>query len=74
METARVYLDIVKGKKTDLSIIDFSICMEGDGPSRGNGGTTVNMKERLGSWAIIASSDIMAVDNPLYLTPPPQVL
>ena len=59
---AQVYLDIVKGKKTDLSIIDFSICMEGDGPSRGNGGKTVNMKERLGSWAIIASSDIMAAD------------
>ncbi|MHC4507700.1 MAG: DUF362 domain-containing protein [Planctomycetota bacterium] len=59
---AQVYLDIVKGKKTDLSIIDFSICMEGDGPSRGNGGTAVNMKERLGSWAIIASTDIMAAD------------
>ena len=59
---AQVYLDIVKGKRTDLSIIDFSIGMEGDGPSRGNGGTTVNMKERLGSWAIIASKDIMAAD------------
>ena len=59
---AQVYLDIIKGKKVDLSIIDFSICMEGDGPSRGNGGTTVNMKERLGSWAIIASTDIMAAD------------
>ncbi len=59
---AQVYLDIVKGKKVDLSIVDFSICMEGDGPSRGNGGTTINMKERLGSWAIIASTDIMAAD------------
>jgi len=59
---AQVYLDIVKAKKVDLSIIDFSICMEGDGPSRGNGGTTMNMKERLGSWAIIASTDIMAAD------------
>ncbi|HUV65988.1 MAG TPA: DUF362 domain-containing protein [Sedimentisphaerales bacterium] len=59
---AQVYLDIVKGKRIDLSIIDFSICMEGDGPSRGNGGTTVNMKERLGSWAIIASTDVMAAD------------
>jgi uncharacterized protein (DUF362 family) len=36
--------------------------MEGDGPSKGQGGTTVNMKERLGSWAIIASADIMAAD------------
>jgi uncharacterized protein (DUF362 family) len=59
---AQVYLDIIKGKKVDLSIIDFSIGMEGDGPSRGQGGTTVNMKERLGSWAIIASTDIMAAD------------
>jgi uncharacterized protein (DUF362 family) len=59
---AQVYLDIVKAKKVDLSIIDFSICMEGDGPSRGNGGTTMNMKERLGSWTIIASTDIMAAD------------
>ena len=59
---AQVYLDIVKGKKVDLSIIDFSICMEGDGPSRGNGGTTMDMKKRLGSWAIIASTDIMAAD------------
>jgi uncharacterized protein (DUF362 family) len=59
---AQVYLDIVKSKKIELSIIDFSICMEGDGPSRNNGGTTLNMKERLGSWAIIASTDIMAAD------------
>ncbi|MBL7188130.1 MAG: DUF362 domain-containing protein [Phycisphaerae bacterium] len=59
---AQVYLDIVKGKRVDLSIIDFSICMEGDGPSRGNGGRTMNMKERLGSRAVIASTDIMAAD------------
>jgi uncharacterized protein (DUF362 family) len=59
---AQVYLDIVKGKKVDLSIIDFSIGLEGDGPSRTWGGTTVNMKERLGSWAVIASTDIMAAD------------
>ena len=59
---AQVYLDIVKGVKPDLSIIDFSIGMEGNGPSKGSGGTTVNMKERLGSWVVIASSDIMAAD------------
>jgi uncharacterized protein (DUF362 family) len=59
---AQVYLDIVKSIKPDLSIIDFSIGLEGDGPSVGQGGTTVNMKERLGSWAIIASTDIMAAD------------
>jgi uncharacterized protein (DUF362 family) len=59
---AQVYLDIVKAVKPDLSIIDFSIGLEGDGPSKGLGGTTVNMKERLGSWAILASTDIMAAD------------
>jgi len=59
---AQVYLDIVKSIKPDLSIIDFSIGIEGDGPSINIGGTTLNMKERLGSWAIIASTDIMAAD------------
>jgi uncharacterized protein (DUF362 family) len=59
---AQVYLDIIKAKQVDLSIIDFSIGLEGDGPSRGQGGTTVNMQERLGSWAVIASRDVMAAD------------
>jgi uncharacterized protein (DUF362 family) len=59
---AQVYLDIVKHVKPALSIIDFSIGLEGDGPSRGQGGKTVDMKERLGSWAIVASTDIMAAD------------
>jgi len=59
---AQVYLDIVKAKKVDLSIVDFSIGMEGDGPSRAPGGKTLDMKERLGSWAIVAGTDIMAVD------------
>jgi len=59
---AQVYLDIVKSIKPDLSIIDFSIGIEGDGPTTNLGGTTLNMKERLGSWAIIASTDVMAVD------------
>ena len=59
---AQVYLDIVKNIKPDLSIIDFSIGIEGDGPTRNWGGTTVDVKDRLGSWAIIASTDIMAAD------------
>jgi uncharacterized protein (DUF362 family) len=59
---AQVYLDIVKSIKPDLSIIDFSIGIEGDGPTTNWGGTTLDMKERLGSWAIIASTDIMAAD------------
>jgi len=59
---AQVYLDIVKALRPALSIIDFSIGLEGDGPSRGLGGTTVDMKKRLGSWAVVASRDIMAAD------------
>ncbi|MFC2084671.1 DUF362 domain-containing protein [Bacteroidota bacterium] len=58
----QIYLDIVKNIKPDLSIIDFSIGIEGDGPTTNLGGITLNMKERLGSWAIIASTDIMAAD------------
>lgn len=58
----QIYLDIVKSIKPDLSIIDFSIGIEGDGPTTSQGGTTLNMKEHLGSWAIIASTDIMAAD------------
>jgi uncharacterized protein (DUF362 family) len=58
----QVFLDIVKAIEPDLSIIDFSIGLEGDGPSRGQGGTTVDVRDRLGSWAIIASTDIMAAD------------
>lgn len=59
---AQVYLDIVDSIKPDLSIIDFSIGIEGDGPTRDWGGTTLNMKDRLGSWAVIAGKDILAVD------------
>jgi RNA polymerase sigma-70 factor (ECF subfamily) len=59
---AQVYLDIVNALRPALSIIDFSIGIEGDGPTRSQGGTTVDMKERLGSWAVIASRDIMAAD------------
>jgi uncharacterized protein (DUF362 family) len=59
---AQVYLDIVKSIKPDLSIIDFSIGVEGDGPTIDLGGKTVNMKDRIGSWVIIASTDIMAAD------------
>lgn len=59
---AQVYLDIVKNLKPDLSLIDFSIGIEGDGPTKDYGGTTLNMKDRLGSWVIIASTDILAAD------------
>ena len=59
---AQVYLDIVKSIHPDLSIIDFSIGIEGDGPTTSWGGTTIDVKKHLGSWAIVASTDIMAAD------------
>ena len=59
---AQIYLDIVNAIKPDLTIIDFSIGIEGDGPTMGSGGITVNMQERLGSWLVLASTDIMAAD------------
>lgn len=58
----QIYLDIVNGVKPDLAIIDFSIGVEGDGPTLGHGGRTVNMKNRLGSWLVLASTDLMAAD------------
>ena len=59
---AQIYLDIVDALRPDLTIIDFSIGIEGNGPTTGNGGTTVNMSDRLGSWLILASTDIVAAD------------
>ena len=52
----------MKGVKPDLTIIDFSIGIEADGPTKDQGGVTVDMKNRLGSWVILASTDIMAAD------------
>ncbi|UCG26951.1 MAG: DUF362 domain-containing protein, partial [Bacteroidales bacterium] len=59
---ARIYLDIVEALKPDLAIVDCSIGIEGDGPTLSSGGITVNMKERLGSWLVLASTDLMAAD------------
>ena len=60
---SQAFLDVVAAKVPDLTIIDFSIGVEGDGPTAGPGyGSTVNVKHRLGSWLILASKDIMAAD------------
>jgi len=57
-----VFLDIVKSIRPVLTIVDFSIGIEGNGPTLGSGGTTINIKEKIGSWALVASKDIMAAD------------
>jgi uncharacterized protein (DUF362 family) len=60
---AEIYLDIVDGVKPDLAIIDFSYGIEGDGPTLGQGNTsTVDVRERLGSWLLLASTDLVAAD------------
>ncbi len=59
---AEIYLDVVRGAPVDLSIIDFSIGLEGDGPTTGHGGRTVDMRNRLGSWLLLASTDVVAAD------------
>ena len=59
---AAIYLDIVRGVQPDLTIVDFSIGVEGNGPNLGHGWRTVNMRDRLGSWLLLASTDLVAAD------------
>ncbi|MGD2154178.1 MAG: DUF362 domain-containing protein, partial [Gemmatimonadales bacterium] len=62
LSIAEIYLDVVRAVQPDLSIIDFSIGLEGDGPTTGHGGRTVDMRDRLGSWLLLASTDVVAAD------------
>lgn len=59
---SRVFLDITKGIEPDLAVIDFSIGLDGNGPTLDSGGKTCDMKDQIGSWAILASTDLMAAD------------
>jgi len=58
----RLAIDLAKAAHPDLAIIDFSIGLEGDGPSLRTGGSTVDVKTRLGSWLVLASKDLVAAD------------
>jgi uncharacterized protein (DUF362 family) len=58
----RLGIDLAKAAHPDLAIIDFSIGMEGDGPSLRTGGSAVDVKTRLGSWLVLASKDLVAAD------------
>jgi uncharacterized protein (DUF362 family) len=58
----RLYIDLARAAAPDLALIDFSIGMEGNGPTSGSGGTPVDMRSRLGSWLLLASSDAVAAD------------
>jgi len=58
------FLDIVAALKPDLAIIDGSRCVDGYGPHvyRELWGNTVDVKDRLGFWFLLAGTDLPAVD------------
>jgi uncharacterized protein (DUF362 family) len=58
----RLTFDLANAVKPDLAIVDFSIGMEGNGPTTTWGGVTVDMKDKLGSWLLLASTDPVAAD------------
>ena len=58
------FLDICSAIKPAFAIIDGSVCGEGNGPTiiPGLMGATVDMKDRLGDWLLLASNDLTAAD------------
>jgi uncharacterized protein (DUF362 family) len=55
-------VDIARAAHPDLAVIDFSIGMEGDGPSLSTGGRPIDVRRRLGTWLVVASTDLVAAD------------
>jgi uncharacterized protein (DUF362 family) len=58
----RLYIDLARAAAPDLALIDFSIGLEGNGPTSGSGGTPVDMRSRLGSWLLLGSRSATAAD------------
>jgi len=60
----QAFLDIVTAVKPVLTVVDGSVVCEGNGPHvlPGWWGTTVDLRERLGDWFVIASNDLVAAD------------
>ena len=60
----QVIADIATAVRPDFSIMDFSIGCEGNGPHvlEGWWGTSVDVRDRLGSWMLLASPDPVALD------------
>lgn len=58
------FLDVVDRLRPDFTLIDASIGVEGNGPYAvpGAWGTTVDVRDRLGSWLLLASDDLVAAD------------
>jgi len=64
MGVGQCFLDVVKGIQPDLAIVDASIGAEGNAPRVAPGeGLTVDVREHLGSWLMVAGSDLVAVDS-----------
>jgi uncharacterized protein (DUF362 family) len=60
----QVIVDIAGQVRPDFSIMDFSIGCEGNGPHvlPGWWGTSVDVRDRLGTWMLLASPDPVALD------------
>ena len=60
----QVLVDIGKAVDIDFAITDFSLGCEGNGPHvlPGWWGTTVDVRDRLGTWMMLASTDPVALD------------
>lgn len=62
LEFNRFPQDIALAVKPALAVIDLSVGMEGDGPSRSTGGVALDVASRLGDWLVLASTDLAAAD------------
>lgn len=62
LEFNRFPQDIALAVKPALAVVDLSIGMEGDGPSRGTGGVPLDVSRVLGDWMVLASTDLTAAD------------
>jgi uncharacterized protein (DUF362 family) len=62
LEFNRFPQDIARAVKPALAVIDLSVGMEGDGPSRATGGEPLDVSTRLGDWLVLASTDLAAAD------------
>ena len=58
------FIDIAAAIKPIFTLIDGSICCEGNGPHvlPGYWGTTLDVSKRLGSYFMVASTDLVAAD------------
>ena len=60
----QILVDISKALRPDFSITDFSIGCEGNGPHvlPGWWGESVDVRDRIGTWMLLASPDPVALD------------